>query len=79
MNEPGKRGIEKLLGYLDIEALDSDLFLGDPGEGSGRLFGGMVAAQSVIAAGRTVDPERSLHSLHAYFLRPGRHGVPISP
>jgi acyl-CoA thioesterase-2 len=62
---------------LDLEALDSDLFLGNPGRGQGRLFGGMVAAQSVIAAGRTVEPERRLHSLHAYFLRPGRHGVPI--
>jgi acyl-CoA thioesterase-2 len=62
---------------LDLEALDSDLFLGNPGRGEGRLFGGMVAAQSVIAAGRTVAPERKLHSLHAYFLRPGRHGVPI--
>ncbi len=77
LSDRSKHGIAKLLSYLDIEALDSDLFLGDPGEGSGRLFGGMVAAQSVIAAGRTVDPDRSLHSLHAYFLRPGRHGVPI--
>ncbi len=66
-----------LLRNLDLEALDSDLFLGNPGRGQGRLFGGMVAAQSVIAAGRTVEPERRLHSLHAYFLRPGRHGVPI--
>jgi acyl-CoA thioesterase-2 len=32
-----------------------------------------VAAQAVVAAGRTVPPERALHSLHAYFLRPGRH------
>ena len=52
MSDPSKRGIGILLSYLDLEALDSDLFLGDPGEGSGRLFGGMVAAQSVIAAGR---------------------------
>jgi acyl-CoA thioesterase-2 len=37
----------------------------------------MVAAQSVMAAGRTVEPGRSLHSLHAYFLRPGRHDIPI--
>ena len=69
--------LEELLASLDLEALDSDLFLGNPGRGEGRLFGGMVAAQSVMAAGRTVDPERSLHSLHAYFLRPGRHDVPI--
>jgi acyl-CoA thioesterase-2 len=37
----------------------------------------MVAAQSVVAAGRTVPPERPLHSLHAYFLRPGHHETPI--
>ena len=69
--------LERLLSFLDLEALDRDLFLGDPGPGQGRLFGGMVAAQSVIAAGRTVDPDRPLHSLHAYFLRPGSHGAPL--
>jgi acyl-CoA thioesterase-2 len=71
------RAAEDLLTQLDLEKLDADLFLGDPGGGSGRLFGGMVAAQSVIAAGRTVPEDRQLHSLHGYFLRPGRHGVPI--
>jgi acyl-CoA thioesterase-2 len=69
--------LAELLENLDLEALDADLFLGDPGGGRGRLFGGMVAAQSVIAAGRTVEAGRSLHSLHAYFLRPGRHDVPL--
>jgi acyl-CoA thioesterase-2 len=68
--------LETLLKQLDLDQLDRDLFLGDPGGGEGRLFGGMVAAQSVMAAHRTVD-EGSLHSMHAYFLRPGRHGVPI--
>ncbi len=51
--------------------------MADPGPGQGRLFGGLVAAQAVVAAGSTVE-ERALHSLHAYFLRPGRPGVPIS-
>jgi acyl-CoA thioesterase-2 len=69
--------VDELVACLDLEALDRDLFLGDPGPGEGRLFGGMVAAQCTIAAGRTVEPDRSLHSLHAYFLRPGRHDVPI--
>lgn len=69
--------LDELLRSLDLEALDADLFLGNPGGGEGRLFGGMVAAQSVVAVGRTVAPERRLHSLHAYFLRPGRHDVPI--
>jgi acyl-CoA thioesterase-2 len=66
-----------LLHCLALEPLDRDLFLGDPGPGSGRLFGGMVAAQCVMAAGRTVEGDRSLHSLHGYFLRPGSHDVPL--
>jgi acyl-CoA thioesterase-2 len=66
-----------LLRCLALETLDADLYLGDPGPGEGRLFGGMVAAQSAIAAGLTVPADRAMHSLHAYFLRPGRHDVPI--
>lgn len=68
--------IDRLLGRLDLEQLDRDLFLGNPGPGEGRLFGGMVAGQSVMAAGLTVEAGL-LHSLHAYFLRPGRHDSPI--
>jgi acyl-CoA thioesterase-2 len=69
--------LKRLLEHLALQTLDRDLFLGDPGTGEGRLFGGLVAAQSVVAAGLTVDDDRPLHSLHAYFLRPGRHGLPI--
>ena len=69
--------LDELLGLFDLDALDRDLFLGDPGPGEGRLFGGTVAAQSMVAACLTVDPDRVIHSLHAYFLRPGRHDVPI--
>jgi acyl-CoA thioesterase-2 len=65
-----------LLKRLTLEQLDTDLLLGEPGPGSGRLFGGMVAAQSVMAAGRTVE-RGALHSLHAYFLRPGGHDGPL--
>jgi acyl-CoA thioesterase-2 len=68
--------LDRLLQQLDLDRLDSDLFLGDPGEGERRLFGGLIAAQSVVAAHRTVE-EGSLHSLHAYFLRPGKHRVPV--
>jgi acyl-CoA thioesterase-2 len=75
--EAAEQPVDELLRNLDLEPLDADLFLGDPGRGQGRLFGGMVAAQAVIAAGRSVDPDRRLHSLHGYFLRPGRHDVPL--
>jgi acyl-CoA thioesterase-2 len=71
-------GLKRLIEQqLALEPLDRDLFFADPGEGEGRLFGGLVAAQSVMAAGLTVTEDRALHSLHAYFLRPGRHGLPI--
>jgi acyl-CoA thioesterase-2 len=76
MQVTGSRPLDRLLRLLDLEQLDRDLFLGDPGKGEGRLFGGMVAAQSVVAAHRTVEAGH-LHSLHAYFIRPGRHDVPI--
>ena len=69
--------LAEVLASLDLEPLDADLFLGHPGEGHGSLFGGMVAAQSVVAACRTVAPERRIHSLHSYFLRPGRHDAPL--
>ena len=41
------------------------------------MFGGQVAGQALVAAARTVDPDRHVHSLHAYFLRPGDPTVPI--
>jgi len=44
---------------------------------TGRVFGGQVLAQALVAATRTVGPERLCHSFHAYFLRPGDPKVPI--
>ena len=43
-----------------------------------RVFGGQVLAQSLIAGSRTVDPDRSVHSMHGYFLRPGDANKPIT-
>lgn len=69
--------LAKLLRCLELDRLDSDLYLANPGPGEGRLFGGLVAAQCVMAAGATVEPHSLLHSLHGYFLRPGQHDLPI--
>lgn len=78
MSESGKRSpLSKLLRRLDLEQIGHDRFRGHPGSGEGRLFGGMVASQAFVACARTVERERPLHSLHAYFLRPGRHVEPI--
>ena len=66
-----------LLERLDLEPLDIDLFRGfSPHDGRPRIFGGLVAAQSLIAACRTVEG-RTAHSLHGYFLREGDTSVPV--
>jgi acyl-CoA thioesterase-2 len=70
--------IEPLVDTLDLERLEVDLFRGrSPHENLQRVFGGQVAGQALVAAGRTVPEERTVHSLHAYFLRPGDPDVPI--
>ncbi len=62
---------------LALEQLEVNLFRGlSPDENRQRVFGGQVAGQALIAAGRTVD-RGVVHSLHAYFLRPGDPMVPI--
>ncbi len=70
--------LEALLRLLDLDVIEADLFRGAPPETElQRVFGGQVAGQALVAAGRTVDPDRSIHSLHAYFLRPGDPRHPI--
>ncbi|WP_037823500.1 acyl-CoA thioesterase [Streptomyces sp. NRRL B-24720] len=55
---------------LALEPVRDDLWRGSPHGGRPpRAFGGVVLAQALLAAGRTVDTERRTHSLHAYFLR----------
>jgi acyl-CoA thioesterase-2 len=69
---------ERLVDLLDLERIEEDIFRGQsPDERLQRVFGGQVAGQALVAAGRTTDGQRPVHSLHAYFLRPGRPGVPI--
>src|SRR4051794_39302140 len=68
----------ELVELLDIETLDTDLFRGrSPDTARQRLLGGQGAPQALIAAIRTVDDGLEVHSLHAYFLRPGDTTVPI--
>nr|MDT0664989.1 thioesterase family protein [Micromonospora sp. DSM 115978] len=63
---------------LTLEVVDRDIFRGLCHDGAPmRAFGGQVAAQAQVAAGRTVEPDRRMHSLHGYFLRHGRTDAPI--
>ncbi len=74
----GQAVLDDLLALLDLERLDDDLFRGvSPDLSPVRVFGGQVAAQSLTAVGRTVPADRTVHSLHGYFLRPGDPKVPI--
>jgi len=72
--------VSNLLRLMDLERLEVDLFRGQSPENetNQRVFGGQVIAQSLVAAYRTVDTEtRTLHSMHAYFIRPGDPSIPI--
>ena len=75
--------LESLLRALDLSdtgaRTSEDIFTGEsqwmPG---GRVYGGQVLAQSVIAASRTTEEHRVIHSMHGYFLRPGDVNQPIT-
>ncbi|AGL15613.1 acyl-CoA thioesterase II [Actinoplanes sp. N902-109] len=74
----GQAAVDQLLEVLDLKQLGHDRFQGEsPQVGAQRVFGGQVAGQALVAAGRTVDPARAVHSLHGYFVRPGDPTVPI--
>lgn len=79
MTSDGNRdAIDRLLQLLDVEEIDVDLYRGQNESGRpGRIFGGQVAAQSLVAASRTVVAGRQAHSLHGYFLRAGDPTVPV--
>ena len=69
--------LDDLVRLLDLEAVEVNIFRGtQPEDDRQRVFGGQVAAQALMAAGRTVAHGR-VHSLHSYFLRPGDPSVPI--
>jgi acyl-CoA thioesterase-2 len=69
--------LDFLVDLLDLEDIEVNIFRGKHPEGDRqRTFGGQVAAQALMAAGRTVAQGR-VHSLHSYFLRPGDSSAPI--
>ncbi|MFE8946414.1 acyl-CoA thioesterase [Streptomyces sp. NPDC007856] len=72
------QALQDLLDLLDLEQIEENIFRGQSRSAVvPRVFGGQVAAQALVAAGRTVPADRPAHSLHAYFLRPGDPGAPI--
>jgi acyl-CoA thioesterase II len=79
VSDEADRPARDLLDLLDIEELDINLYRGrnEDFHDWPALFGGQVAAQAFMAAARTVPAERLPHSLHGYFLRPGRYDRPV--
>ena len=70
--------VDDLVKLLDLEPIEVNIFRGtSPDEDRQRIFGGQVAGQALVAAARTVEPDRLVHSLHAYFLRAGDPQVPV--
>ncbi len=70
--------LHDLIQALALEPIEKNMFRGHHPPGShGRLFGGQIMAQALMAAGRTVDQERIVHSLHGYFLRAGSTDMPV--
>ena len=74
--EAAPDSIAALLAVLDLSSSDArtteDIFTGvSQSMPHGRVYGGQVLAQSIVAAARTMPPERLAHSMHGYFLRPG--------
>jgi acyl-CoA thioesterase-2 len=74
----GQPVLDRLVALLDLERIEENIFRGvSPAQSPVRVFGGQVAGQALVAAGRTVPAERKVHSLHAYFIRPGDPSIPI--
>ena len=74
----GQAAVDQLLEVLDLTQTGEMTFQGiSPPVGPQRVYGGQVAGQALVAAGRTVDPVRLVHSLHGYFVRPGDPAEPI--
>jgi acyl-CoA thioesterase II len=70
--------MQELLSILDLEQLEHNLYRGrSPQVGWQRVFGGQVISQALIAAQRTVEGNRPVHSLHCYFMLAGDPAVPI--
>lgn len=64
--------LDGLLQTLTLERLEDNLFRGPRSSvGWQRVYGGQVLGQALMAVGATVDPGRSIHSLHGYFLLAG--------
>ncbi len=71
------RGVSRMLDLTAAEEPDEFTYGAQATTDRERIFGGQVIAQAMVAASRTVDPDKNIHSLHAYFLRGGQETLPL--
>lgn len=70
--------VEDLIRLLDLEPIEMNIYRGRNRDiGTGRIFGGQVLAQGLVAARRTIEEDRIAHSLHGYFILPGDLEIPV--
>jgi acyl-CoA thioesterase-2 len=75
---PSSADFESLQDILTLEPIEVNMFRGvSPDDGYPRIFGGLVIAQALLAAYETVPADRTCHSLHCYFIRPGDVRAPV--
>lgn len=87
----GRAAVEEVVGLLDLATVEpatvttgrlvpvAGVFSGrGTARGTTRRYGGLIAAQALAAAAHTVRPGRPVHSLHAYFTRPGDSRRPVT-
>lgn len=73
------RVLEELVGLLRLEKMSRNVFKGDSQDlGFGNIFGGQALGQSLSAASQTISEDKTVHSLHGYFMRPGHPAKPIT-
>ncbi len=70
--------VDDLIALLDLERIEHNIYRGwNRDIGTGRIFGGQVLAQALVAAERTVHDDRPVHSMHGYFILTGDLEVPV--
>ena len=78
MSLEARFNVDDLVRLLDLESIEHNIYRGRNRDiGTGMIYGGQVLAQALVAAQRTVDEDRPVHSMHGYFILAGDLSVPV--
>ena len=69
---------DDLVDLLELEPLERNIYRGRNRDiGTRHVYGGQVLAQALVAAQKTVEDDRPIHSMHGYFILPGDLAQPV--